>query len=442
MLTLEDLKRAKGPANYRRANQIIPGGSQLFSKRSELFAPDIWPAYFSKAKGSMVWDLDENPYLDMSIMGIGACILGYADDDVDAAVIGAIRKGVASTLNCPEELELAETLLNMHPWAEQVRYTRGGGEAISVAIRLARAASQRDLVLFSGYHGWTDWYLAANLGDEANLDGQLMPGLAPNGVPRGLKGSAIPFQCNNVAELKTLVAGRDKEIAAIIIEPARGEDAPKGFLLELKEYAKKIGAVLIFDEITTGFRMCAGGIHLKYGVNPDMAVFAKCIANGYAMAAIIGIKPVMEAAKKTFISSTNWTERVGPTAALATINKYMSKKVDEHVINIGTHVQSIWKDAAKKHDLAVKVSGIPTLCAFAFQGEDAAERHTYFTVEMLKRGMLGFKQFKPSFAHSQSDLEQYQEGCDAVFAQIKALGKITLNDYQKADGGFFRLTKE
>ena len=158
MIDLNVLASSKGPKLYNRAKRLIPGGTQLLSKRPEMFAPDIWPAYYSKAKGCRVWDLDGREFIDMSIMAVGACILGYADDDVDNAVIEAVRNGVNSSLNCTEEVVLAEALLDLHPWFDMVRYARSGGEAMSIAVRIARAKTKRDTVLFSGYHGWTDWY--------------------------------------------------------------------------------------------------------------------------------------------------------------------------------------------------------------------------------------------------------------------------------------------
>lgn len=427
---------------YNKAKSFIPGGTQLLSKRPEMFAPDVWPAYYDKAKGCRIWDLDGQEYIDMSIMGIGANILGYADDDVDQAVIEAIKKGNSSSLNCPEEVELAELLLELHPWAQMVRYTRSGGEAMSVAIRIARAATKREIVLFSGYHGWQDWYLAANLAQEDALDGQLMPGLAPSGIPRGLHGTALPFHFNDIENLRSSVKGKEKQIAAIVVEPARGEDAPKDYLQELKALAHEIGAVLIFDEITSGFRLCAGGIHLRYGVNPDIAVFAKSIANGYAMAAILGIEPVMQAAQKTFISSTNWTERVGPAAALATIKKYINKKVDQHIISIGQQVKKIWIQAAEKYELPIQVSGLPTLGAFVFDRPDNRLLQTLFTIKMLERGFLGFRQFKPAFSHQLSDVVAYGEAVDAVFQEFAEgdLEKSLLTPL--AHQGFVRLTKE
>ena len=432
----------KGQTLYKRARQLIPGGTQLLSKRPEMFAPDVWPAYYSKAKGCRVWDLDGNEYIDMSIMGIGANILGYADADVDNAVINAIKNGNSSSLNCPEEVDLAELLVKIHPWAQMVRYARSGGEAMALAVRIARAYTKRDTVLFSGYHGWMDWYLAANLGETDGLDGQLMPGLEPRGVPRGLTGTTLPFHFNDINKFKEIIKGKEKQIAAIVVEPARGEEAPKESLFKLKEIAENIGAVLIFDEITTGFRMCTGGIHLRYGINPDIAVFAKSIANGYAMAAIIGTEKIMQAAQSTFISSTNWTERIGPTAAIATIKKYIKNNVADHIINIGNSVQKIWIDKAKKYQLDIHVSGIPTLGHFSFNNEFNRELATFFTIEMLKRGFLGFRQFKPSFAHQNCHLEKYKQAVDEVFSLISCQDPKTLLTSEPAHSGFHRLTKE
>lgn len=435
-------KTMNGPNLYLHGKHLIPGGTQLLSKRPEMFAPDVWPAYYQRAKGSKVWDMAGKEYVDMSIMSVGACILGYADDDVDNAVVEAIRNGVASSLNCSEEVELAELLTSLHPWAHMVRYVRSGGEAMSVAVRIARAKTHKDLVLFSGYHGWTDWYLAANLGDEKGLDGHLMPGLQPAGVPRGLKGSSMPFPVNDIESLRKLIAGREKEVAAIVIEPARGEDAPTDYLKELKALAEELGAVLIFDEITSAFRMNAGGIHLRYGVNPDIAVFAKSMANGYAMAAIVGSENVMQAAQRTFISSTNWTERIGPTAALATIRKYIRCRVDEHIISIGNSVKQVWKDAAERHDLKIKISGLPTLANFGFDSPHNQAMQTAFVVEMLDQGFLGFRQFKPSYAHADEDVTRYAQAVEAVFAKLAATDHTSLLNTPVAHAGFYRLTKE
>lgn len=436
------LSTGRGQQLYKRAKRLIPGGTQLLSKRPEMFAPNVWPAYYKKAKGCRVWDLDNNEYIDMSIMGIGANILGYADDDVDRSVIEAIKNGSSSSLNCPEEFELAELLTEIHPWAQMVRYARSGGEAMAIAVRIARAFTGRDIVLFSGYHGWQDWYLAANLGENDALDGQLMPGLAPKGVPHGLSGTALPFYFHDMQNLSETIKKKKKQIAAIVVEPARGEEISFDALRQLKDFTGEIGAVLIFDEITTGFRMCAGGIHLKYGINPDITVFAKSMANGYAMAAVIGTEKVMQAAQTTFISSTNWTERIGPTAAIATIQKYIKENIADHIIGIGNAVQKVWQEKADKHHLNIHVSGIPTLGHFAFKGDRNREMMTFFTIEMLKHGFLGFHQFKPSSAHTTQDVKAYAEAVDNIFEKISRSDPTNLLQTPPAHEGFHRLTKE
>lgn len=440
--TLDELKNSSGVSMYNLAKTLIPGGTQLLSKRPEMFAPNVWPAYYSKAKGCRVWDLDGREFIDMSIMAVGACILGYADDEVDEAVIRAIRDGVNSSLNCPEEVQLAQALIELHPWFGMVRYARSGGEAMALAVRIARAHSKRDTVLFSGYHGWNDWYLAANLSDDKGLDGQLMPGLEPNGVPRGLTGTALPFDANNIESLREKVKGQENKVAAIVIEPARGEDATPGYLKALRNLANEIDAVLIFDEITSGYRMCAGGIHRNYGVYPDIAVFAKSMANGYAMAAVLGTENVMQAAQTTFISSTNWTDRVGPTAALATLKKYQRENAEQHLIATGKKVKKIWQTAAKKESLDISITGLPTLAAFSFKSPNSVGWNTRFTIEMLKEGFLGFRQFKPSLTHGEEALSQYKLSVGRIFNTLAGDPACAELDTPLHHGGFQRLTKE
>lgn len=285
----------KGIKLWNRAKQIIPGGSQLLSKRSEMFLPEQWPSYYKKAKGVEIWDLDSNHYIDMSIMGVGACILGYADDEVNKAVKKAIDDGSMATLNSPEEVELAELLLNLHSWADMVRYTKTGGEAMAVAIRIARAYTKKDKIAFCGYHGWQDWYLSANLAESTALDGQLLPGLEPAGVPRGLKGTAIPFNYNEIEELEEIAKNND--IGTIVVEPIRHHEPKNNFLDNVRRIADEINAVLIFDEITSGWRMRVGGIYELYKVYPDIVVYGKAISNGFPMAAVVGKGEIMDIAQ-------------------------------------------------------------------------------------------------------------------------------------------------
>ena len=325
-------KTNSGLLLWNKAKKIIPGGSQLLSKRSEMFLPNQWPSYYAKAKGVEVWDLDGNKYLD-TYASVGACILGYADPEVNQAVIKAINNGSNSTLNCPEEVELAELLCQLHPWAKMVRYARTGGESMAVAIRIARAYSGKDIVAFCGYHGWQDWYLSANLASNKNLDGHLIKGLKPKGLPRCLKGTALPFHYNNVKELEKIV--KKNKVGVIVMEPIRNDWPEKNFLKKIRALADKAKAVLIFDEITIGWRLNIGGSHLKLGVTPDMAVFAKGLSNGFPMAAIIGKEKIMQAAQTSFISSSYWTERIGPAAALASIKKMQKLNVPKHLDKIG-----------------------------------------------------------------------------------------------------------
>ncbi|MBW1716296.1 MAG: aminotransferase class III-fold pyridoxal phosphate-dependent enzyme, partial [Deltaproteobacteria bacterium] len=405
----------------KKARNLIPGMTQLLSKRPDMFAPGVWPGYFAKARGVEVWDLDGNRYFDMSIGGIGANILGYADPDVDKAVIGSIKNGSSSSLNCPEEVELAELLCELHPWAHMVRFARTGGESMAIAVRIARAHTGRDKVAFCGYHGWHDWYLAANIGTENALGEHLLSGLHPAGVPKGLSGTAVPFRYNHIEELDAIVNKDKNEIAAIVMEPIRSVHPQPGFLQGVKAIADKIGAVFIIDEISASFRMNSGGAHLLFGVSPDIAVFSKALGNGYPIAAIIGKAQIMEAAQSTFISSTNWTERVGPTAALATIKKHRKVNASSHLMSVGELVQEGWADAAARHGLDIDIGGIPPLSHFSFKQNSPLAMKALFVQLMLERGFLASTLFYAMYAHQTSHVEQYIDAVDESFAQISEL---------------------
>lgn len=406
-----------GQTLWKRAKQIIPGGNQLLSKRAERFLPDLWPAYYQRAKGCEIWDLDGNHYYDFAQMGVGACVLGYADPDVDQACKRAIDLGGMCTLNAPEEVELAERLLALHPWADRARFARTGGEACAVAVRIARAAIGRHRVAFCGYHGWHDWYLSANLGDGTSLDGQLLPGLEPCGVPRGLEQSALPFHYNNLDSLEAIATAHD-DLGVIIMEPQRGNDPAPGFLEGVRALATRIGAVLIFDEVTSAFRMNLGGIHLRHGVEPDVAVFGKALGNGYPIAAVIGQAEVMEAAQATFISSTMWTERLGYTAALATLDKMTRENVPAGLTRDGLRVSQAWRTAAAAHGLDVRIDGIPPLTHCAFGGQDPLALATLYTQEMLDRGFLAGTAVYATHAYTDAILDAFAEAVDEVFALL------------------------
>lgn len=434
-----------GQQLYIKAKKLIPGGVQLLSKRPEMFLPDNWPSYYSKAKGCEVWDLDGRKFTDMSISGIGSVLLGYADDDVDAAVKGCIDNGSMSTLNSPVEVELAELLCEIHPWADMARFARTGGESMAVAIRIARTYAGRDKVAICGYHGWSDWYLAANLAGNSTLNGHILSGLDPAGVPQSLEGTAMTFHYNQIEQLEKIVAENKDSLGVIVMEVVRYNEPTDGFLEKVRDIATKNNIVLIFDEITSAWRNSFGGIHLQYGIEPDIAVFAKAMSNGYPMGAVIGRENFMQAAQSSFISSTYWTEAIGPTAAVATIKKLRDKNIAEHVTKVGTVVQQGWRKLADKHGLKIEIEGKPAISHFNFQYDDQNHAlRTLLTQEMLDRGYLATCAFYANYTHTTEIAEKYLSTLDEVFGiLVEALKAGDVNERLRgpvAHSGFARLT--
>ena len=406
-----------GQKLWKRAKRVIPGGNMLLSKRAEMFLPDQWPTYFSKAKGCTVWDLDGNDYIDMSIMGIGTNTLGYGHPEVDDAVQRCVASGNMSTLNCPEEVFLAEKLIELHPWAQMVRFARTGGEANAIAIRIARAASGKEKVAICGYHGWHDWYLAANLGDEKNLAGHLLPGLEPNGVPQALCGTVLPFNYNRLDELEALTHAHD--IGVIMMEVSRTHGPAQAFLSKVRELATRRGIVLIFDECTSGFRQSCGGLHKNYGVEPDIAMFGKALGNGYAITAAIGRREIMEAAQTSFISSTFWTERIGPSAAIKTLEVMQREKSWERITSTGKEITARWQALAGKYGLSISTNGLSALTGFTFAGENALAYKTLITQEMLPKGYLAATSVYVCIDHTAEVVDRYFDALEPIFGLIK-----------------------
>ncbi len=414
-----------GQKLWKRANKIILGGNSLLSKNPNLFLPNKWPTYFSKSKGCKVWDLNNKVYTDMSLMGVGTNILGYCNSEVDNAVKKVIKKGNLTTLNCPEEVILAEKLLSMHPWAGKVKFARTGGEANAVAVRIARSASERENVAFCGYHGWHDWYLAANLKNKKILDEHLIPDLDPIGVPSNLQNTSFSFQYNNINQLEKLVD--KKNIGVIKMEVSRSTQPNIEFLRKVRKLATKKNIVLIFDECTSGFRQCFGGLHKLININPDMAIFGKALGNGYAITAILGKESVMESAQKSFISSTFWTERIGPVAAIKTLEIMEREKSWKRITYLGEKIFLIWKKLARKYNLAINISGLPSLAKFSFESKNSLAYKTFVTQEMLARKFLAADGVYMSIAHNEKILKKYSEYLDEIFYKISECEKGNLN---------------
>ena len=430
-----------GQKLWKRAKRVIPGGNMLLSKRAEMFLPDQWPSYFSKAQACKIWDLDGKEYIDMSIMGVGTNILGYGHPEVDAAVKETVTAGNMSTFNCPEEVYLAEKLIELHPWADMVRLARSGGEANAIAIRIARAASGKDKVAICGYHGWHDWYLSVNLNGDKNLDGHLLPGLEPNGVPQTLRNTVFPFSYNNYAELETLVKTQD--IGVIKMEVVRNKEPENNFLQKVRQLATERGIVLIFDECTSGFRQSFGGLHKLYGVEPDMAIFGKALGNGYGITATIGRREIMEAAQSTFISSTFWTERIGPTAALKTLEVMERLQSWNTITQTGLKIREAWQQLADNYGIKIDHWGLPALTGFSFQSANALAYKTLITQEMLAAGYLAGNSVYVCTEHTPEIVAGFFTALDPIFALIKECEEgrdvMSLLKGPICHGGFKRL---
>ncbi len=402
---------------WEKARRLMPGGTQLLSKRSERFLPGQWPAFYSRAKGCSIWDLNDRHYYDFAQMGVGSCALGYADDAVNAAVIKAVSDGSMSSLNVPESIELTERLVDLHSYSDMACYTRSGGEAASLAVRIGRATSGKDKVAFCGYHGWHDWYLASNLANEHNLDEQLLPGLNPLGVPKCLSGTAIPFRYNHLDDLIKITNEHD-DIGVIIMEPCRSEEPAEGFLEGVRLLADKIGAVLIFDEITSGFRVNLGGIHLTYNVEPDIALFGKALGNGYPICAILGKRSVMEVAENSFISSTFWTEKIGFVAAIATLKQMDNIKAQKFMVRHGENITDIWNSSAKTHGLDIHVGGIAPLTHISFNCDEPLAVMTLYAQEMLDKGYLLGSAVYSTSSYTDEIIEKFGMATDEIFSLI------------------------
>jgi glutamate-1-semialdehyde aminotransferase len=308
-----------------------------------------------------------------------------------------------------------------------VRFARSGGEANAIAVRIARAASGRDNVAICGYHGWHDWYLSVNHNQEDALSGHLLSGLDTAGVPKKLKNTVFPFHYNDFEELAQIV--ERENIGVIKMEVVRNFGPEDNFLQKVRDLATRRNIVLIFDECTSGFRETYGGIFKKYDVEPDLTIFGKTISNGYALTAVVGKRSIMEAAQKTFISSTFWTERIGPSAALKTLEIMERIKSWEIITATGKKMQEGWLKIADNHNLKIRISGIPALSTYAFQSGKNLEYKTLITQEMLKKGFLASTNFYAAIVHTDKEFDKYFVALDEVYHSIRKCENGELNIY-------------
>ena len=407
--------------NYQKlwkfANKIIPGGNGLLSKRPQRFSPNNWPIYYTKAKDIYLWDLNGKKYTDMSIMGIGTSILGYANNQLDRFIKKNISYGVNTSLNSLEEVSLAKELLKIDNFADQVKFARSGAEAVAIAIRIARAKNNKTKIAFSGYHGWQDWYLAANIKNIKNLNNHLLKNLDPIGVPKELRGSNIPVKFNDINHLtKTL---KNYDLAAIIVEPGRFNYMERNFAKKINYLCNLKKICLIVDEITCGWRSNLGGLYKKIGLKPDIVVYGKALGNGYAISSIVGKKKYLKFANKSFISSTAWTERVGFCAALKTI-KILRKKKYQKIETLSKIIKEDWKFYSKKHGVDISINNYSSIPSFQFNyGDKNDELYTIFTNLFLKENILATNSIYLSFAHNKKNIDVYRSHLDNIFKVLK-----------------------
>jgi glutamate-1-semialdehyde 2,1-aminomutase len=407
---------------YERAKKLIPGTSQLLSRRPSRWALGVSPIYAHRAKGCRIWDVDGREYIDW-MSGVGPIILGYADDVVDSAVKEQIGRGSITTLLHDSAIELAEELVRIIPCAEMVRYAKGGGEACTVAVRIARGVTNRDKVLFCGYHGWHDWYLAANLGDDTRLNAHLLPGIDPIGVPQCLEGTTIPFPYGDLTALEDALKHNKGDVACIIMEPMRTELPPPGYLEGVRELASRYGVVLIFDEVSCGFRISLGGVQEFSGVIPDLAVFAKAISNGYPMAAVVGRQEFMEPSSKMFISSAYWDDTIGTVAALTTLHELIRRQAVDHFVQIGTSFGQMIGRCAGETGMPARCVGNPAEPGIRFDIDDpdtARIASTLFIQENAKRGVILSQGLFFNCSHDEVALNQTEQVVKESFSTIHA----------------------
>ncbi len=421
---------------YRRAGELIPGWTQLISRRADQFANGVSPIYAQRAAGSRFIDVDENVYIDW-VNAVGAIILGNDDEVVDGAVKEQIDRGSLYTLNSPLELELAEELCNTLPSAQMVRYTKGGGEACSVAARIARGTTGRDKILICGYHGWHDWYQAANYGVDPESGEYPFAGIEPIGVPRALAGSVIPFTYGDLEMLEALLVEHAGDVAAIMMEPARSELPAPGYLEEVQALAQEHQAILVFDEVSCGWRQAIGGIQSIVGVTPDMTVVAKAMSNGYPMGAVVGSRAVMEPAARMFISSSYWSDNIGLVASLTTIRELKRRDSETRLRETGEKLRAAINGAMAESGLPGKCAGLsanPYVALDLPDGVDSRKVSTLFIQEMARRGVHTYMSFKATLAHTDADIAQTGAAAREAFQVIKtALDEDKLDSLLVAD---------
>ena len=392
-----------------RALKIIPLGTQTFSKSITQYPRGISPYFVRRGEGSRIWDVDGNEYLDF-VNGLLSVMLGYKDRDVDAAVRAQLENGVLFTLPHTLEVEVAEQIIDMVPCAEAVRFGKNGSDATAGAIRLARAFTRRDRVAVCGYHGWQDWYIGATTRDL--------------GVPAATKSLTHMFAYNEIESLATLLREHPGEFAAVIMEPMNMAEPEAGFLEAVREITAKDGALLIFDEIVTGFRFAPGGAQELFGVTPDLAAMGKGMGNGFPISAVAGRGDVMKLMEEIFFSFTAAGEALSLAAAQVVLAKVRNDGVTEMLARRGRQVIDGVQTLIDKHGIGdfVSLAGHPAWSFLVITDAPPYtpwEMKTLWMQEIMARGVISVGTHNMSYAHSEADVERLLAVYDEVFPILR-----------------------
>ena len=400
---------SKSLALLQQVENLVPGASQTFSKSSLLYPRGHSPHVLERGQGSRAWDVDGNEYVDI-IAGLLAILLGYCDAEVDHAITEQLKKGISFSLSTRLEAELAEQIIDILPSAEMVRFAKNGSDVTSAAVRIARAATGRERIIITGYHGWHDWYVGSTSRDR--------------GVPGATSQLTHAVAFNDLDAMQQVIAQYPGEIAAIVMEPVYAEQPDAGYLQAARELCNKNGIVLVFDEIITGFRVHLGGAQSHYDVTPDLTCLGKALGNGMPVAVLTGSRSLMQEFEKVFVSGTFAGETLSLAAALAVIEKLRAEPVIASLWRNGEFMKSGMDEILRRHGLAssIHLRGLPPMQSLQFTPSEhasAAEIQTLLVIQMLERGVLTMGALNQMYAHDDADLAHVLSALDESCAVIK-----------------------
>ena len=383
----------------QKAERLIPACTQTFSKGPSQFVQGVAPNFVSRAEGCKLWDVDGNEFIDYT-MALGPMILGYNYPRVNEAITSQLREGTTFTLPHKIEVELAELLVDIIPCAEMVRYGKNGSDVTSAAVRVARAYTGREKIACCGYHGWQDWYIGTTSRNR--------------GVPKCVRDLTLTFEYNNIESLVEVFDKNKDEVACVIMEPVSTIEPRDNFLEEVKKIAHENDAILVFDEVVTGFRIALGGAQEYYGVVPDLACFGKGMANGMPISAIVGKSDIMKEFEDVFFSFTFGGETLSITAAIATIEEIIEKEVIEHIWDVGKYLIEGTQKLIRENELEryVEIRGLPPRTVMIFrdeEGGESMEMKSLFQQECIKRGILFTGAHNISLAHTEEIVDKTLE---------------------------------